>query len=306
MVDALLHDIARVEYGALVLFTSREQMRQAVDALPTAMRSVVLVQNALPRTQLLKRHRERVENGEPSVIFGMQSFGEGLDLPGRLCVGLHHQAPLPRPTTPWARPAPNGCAPWGATRSANWWCPPPPSAWRAMGGRAIRTEEDMAHVYCYDKRLTRTSYGQRLLKGCRRLRWSNARRCERCKVATPFHHDNQKDPMPTPCLPAPMRPGKHLPRWRNYVCPDCAFEWPQVADTTDTDADAGDGIVRDAVRDANGNPLADGDAVILVKDLKVKGSSSTLKKGTKIKSIRLVDGADGHNVDCKTTWAACC
>ena len=52
--------------------------------------------------------------------------------------------------------------------------------------------------------------------------------------------------------------------------------------------------------DANGNPLADGDAVILVKDLKVKGSSSTLKKGTKIKGIRLVDGADGHNVDCKT------
>ena len=85
-----------------------------------------------------------------------------------------------------------------------------------------------------------------------------------------------------------------------YVCPDCALEWPQVADTADTDADAGDGVVRDAVRDANGNPLADGDAVILVKDLKVKGSSSTLKKGTKIKSIRLVDGADGHNVDCKT------
>ncbi|BEU94358.1 alkylphosphonate utilization protein [Acidovorax sp. DW039] len=92
------------------------------------------------------------------------------------------------------------------------------------------------------------------------------------------------------------------PDGTNYVCPDCAFEWPQVAETADTDADAdaGDGIVRDAVRDANGNPLADGDAVILVKDLKVKGSSSTLKKGTKIKGIRLVDGADGHNVDCKT------
>ena len=86
------------------------------------------------------------------------------------------------------------------------------------------------------------------------------------------------------------------PDGSNYACPDCAFEWPQVADTADADADAGDGIGRDA----NGNPLADGDAVILVKDLKVKGSSSTLKKGTKIKSIRLVDGADGHNVDCKT------
>ena len=90
------------------------------------------------------------------------------------------------------------------------------------------------------------------------------------------------------------------PDGTNYVCPDCRFEWPQVAETADTDADAGDGIVRDAVRDANGNALANGDAVILVKDLKVKGSSSTLKKGTKIKSIRLVDGADGHNVDCKT------
>lgn len=83
----------------------------------------------------------------------------------------------------------------------------------------------------------------------------------------------------------------------NYVCPDCSFEWPQVADSADADAaDVGDGVVRDA----NGNALADGDAVILVKDLKVKGSSSSLKKGTKIKSIRLVDGADGHNVDCKT------
>ena len=79
------------------------------------------------------------------------------------------------------------------------------------------------------------------------------------------------------------------------ICPDCAFEWPAHA-TTEAPADEGGGTVRDA----HGNPLADGDAVILVKDLKVKGSSSTLKKGTKIKGIRLVDGADGHNVDCKT------
>ena len=81
----------------------------------------------------------------------------------------------------------------------------------------------------------------------------------------------------------------------HYVCPDCACEWPQVA-SAQSDEATGDGVVRDA----NGNVLQDGDAVILVKDLKVKGSSTTLKKGTKIKSIRLVDGADGHNVDCKT------
>lgn len=166
MVDALLHDIARVEYGALVLFTSREQMRQAVDALPTAMRSVVLVQNALPRAQLLKRHRERVEGGEPSVIFGMQSFGEGLDLPGRLCESVFiTKLPFAPPDDPvgearaeWLRavgrdPFSELVVPATAIRLAQW------------VGRAIRTEEDMAHVYCYDKRLVRTSYGQRLLKG---------------------------------------------------------------------------------------------------------------------------------------------
>ena len=166
MVDALLHDIAHVEYGALVLFTSREQMRQAVDALPTAMRSVVLVQNALPRTQLLKRHRERVDNGEPSVIFGMQSFGEGLDLPGRLCESVFiTKLPFAPPDDPvgearaeWLRavgrdPFSELVVPATAIRLAQW------------VGRAIRTEEDQAHVYCYDKRLTRTSYGQRLLKG---------------------------------------------------------------------------------------------------------------------------------------------
>ena len=77
----------------------------------------------------------------------------------------------------------------------------------------------------------------------------------------------------------------------NFVCPDCGYEWPATAAAEEQDA--GDGVIRDA----NGNPLADGDAVILIKDLKVKGSSTVLKKGSKVKSIRLVDG--DHEVDCK-------
>jgi protein PhnA len=77
----------------------------------------------------------------------------------------------------------------------------------------------------------------------------------------------------------------------NYVCADCGFEWPIQAATTDEDAGA-------VVKDANGNVLADGDAVVLIKDLKVKGSSITLKQGTKVKSIRLVGSGD-HEVDCK-------
>ncbi|MBT2793697.1 MULTISPECIES: zinc ribbon domain-containing protein YjdM [Paraburkholderia] len=81
------------------------------------------------------------------------------------------------------------------------------------------------------------------------------------------------------------------PDGENYVCPDCAHEWPIAAVTS---ADQSDERV---VKDANGNVLADGDAVVLIKDLKVKGSSITLKMGTKVKSIRLAGG--DHEVDCK-------
>jgi protein PhnA len=76
-----------------------------------------------------------------------------------------------------------------------------------------------------------------------------------------------------------------------FMCADCGHEWPQQAATFKEDAD-------DVVRDSNGNILSDGDSVSIIKDLKVKGSSTTLKVGTKIKGIRLVGG--DHEVDCKT------
>ena len=81
------------------------------------------------------------------------------------------------------------------------------------------------------------------------------------------------------------------PDGANFVCADCGFEWPMAAATAsadDTDA---------VVKDSNGQILQDGDAVVLIKDLKVKGSSTVLKMGTKVKSIRLVGG--DHEVDCK-------
>ncbi|MDT3672793.1 MAG: zinc ribbon domain-containing protein YjdM [Aromatoleum sp.] len=77
----------------------------------------------------------------------------------------------------------------------------------------------------------------------------------------------------------------------NYVCADCGHEWP-IAAAADVADDA-----ETVVKDANGNVLANGDSVVLIKDLKVKGSSITLKVGTKVKSIRLVGG--DHEVDCK-------
>ena len=80
------------------------------------------------------------------------------------------------------------------------------------------------------------------------------------------------------------------PDGENFVCADCGHEGPAQAAAATGDEDA-------VVRDANGNVLASGDSVVLIKDLKVKGSSITLKQGTKIKSIRLVGG--DHEVDCK-------
>lgn len=78
-----------------------------------------------------------------------------------------------------------------------------------------------------------------------------------------------------------------------WVCPECAHEWSGDA------AAAAEAAPEAGVRDANGNLLADGDAVIVLKDLKVKGSSSVVKGGTKVRNIRLTDGADGHNIACK-------
>lgn len=80
-----------------------------------------------------------------------------------------------------------------------------------------------------------------------------------------------------------------------WVCPECAHEWDPQGAAAESAAEASDGVVRDA----NGNVLADGDAVTVIKDLKVKGSSLVVKGGTKVKNIRLTDGADGHNIACK-------
>lgn len=74
-----------------------------------------------------------------------------------------------------------------------------------------------------------------------------------------------------------------------YICPECAHEWPKAAEAIDETATV--------IKDSNGNPLQDGDSITVIKDLKVKGSSSVVKVGTKVKNIRLVDG--DHDIDCK-------
>jgi len=75
-----------------------------------------------------------------------------------------------------------------------------------------------------------------------------------------------------------------------FVCPECAHEWSRNEEAAVPDSEP---LIRDAV----GNPLSDGDSVTVIKDLKVKGTSSVVKVGTRVKNIRLVEG--DHDIDCK-------
>jgi protein PhnA len=75
-----------------------------------------------------------------------------------------------------------------------------------------------------------------------------------------------------------------------FVCPECAHEWAAEVEEAETER-----VVKDAV----GNVLQDGDTVTIIKDLKVKGSSTAIKVGTKVRNIRLVNGPDGHDIDAK-------
>lgn len=166
MVSELMSDLAQVERGALALFTSRVQMKAAVEALSLRLQEVVLVQGQMARGRLLATHQARVEAGFASVIFGLQSFGEGLDLPGRLCETVFiAKLPFSPPSDPveearseWLKsvgrdPFSELVVPAAGIRLLQW------------TGRAIRTEADQAVVICYDRRLLKLGFGRRMLKG---------------------------------------------------------------------------------------------------------------------------------------------
>ncbi|MBO6494258.1 MULTISPECIES: zinc ribbon domain-containing protein YjdM [Roseivirga] len=78
------------------------------------------------------------------------------------------------------------------------------------------------------------------------------------------------------------------PTGQSLMCPECGHEWKPSEESTEDE---------NVVKDSNGNILVDGDAVVVIKDLPVKGAPKPVKAGTKVKNIRLVDG--DHNIDCK-------
>lgn len=167
---ALLHDLSEVRAGALVLFTSRAQLAAAQRLLQESawadLRAAVGVQGSASRTRLLAQHRNRVAAGQPAILWGLQSFGEGLDLPGALCEDLFiTKLPFASPTDPVEQARAEWMRACGQDPFGQWVVPATAQRLMQWTGRAIRSETDRAQVVCYDRRLIRTGWGRRLLAG---------------------------------------------------------------------------------------------------------------------------------------------
>jgi ATP-dependent DNA helicase DinG len=170
MLDALMEDLTQVQRGALVLFTSKALMRRAQDLLErgmhSALRDKILVQGEASRTLLIKRHAERVAEGGVSILFGLQSFGEGLDLPGELCEWVFiTKLPFASPSDPVGQARADWLKAQGRDPFSELVVPATGARLLQWTGRALRTETDEAVVVCYDSRLLRQSYGRRMLQG---------------------------------------------------------------------------------------------------------------------------------------------
>lgn len=97
--------------------------------------------------------------------------------------------------------------------------------------------------------------------------------------------------------PCPLCSSPYTYEVELLTCPECGHEW-SAEEASNATRGGDDELV---VTDANGVLLQDGDSITVIKDLKVKGSSSVVKVGTKVKGIRLVSSNNGHNIDCKIT-----
>jgi len=150
--------------GSMVLFTSRWKMEKVADLMPIAQRNRVLVQGEGNKSQLIAEHLRRIAAGEGSVLFGLNSFGEGLDLPGEACTTVViTQVPFAVPTDPQTATL----GEWLESRGHNAFnLIAIPHALRTLtqfAGRLIRTSSDHGRVIILDSRLLTRRYGKRII-----------------------------------------------------------------------------------------------------------------------------------------------
>ncbi len=158
-------DLLRNE-GMLVLFTSRKQMEEVYRLLPEKQKALVQMQGAAAKTKMIAEHVARIDSGKASVIFGLESFSEGVDLVGKYCtVLIITKLPFQTPDDPVQK----ALAEWIERRGGNPFLEiSVPDAARKLEqrvGRLIRTESDIGKVLVLDNRLWTTRYGRSMLQG---------------------------------------------------------------------------------------------------------------------------------------------
>jgi len=159
-----LPDLWAGEKATLVLFTSRRQMIQVRDALAPEYPELIITQDDMAKGEVLRRHCSRVDEGRPSVLFGVASFAEGIDLPGKY---LHHVVITRLPFSVPDDPIEASLAEWVSQRGGNPFMEitvPDASIKLVQAvGRLLRTEQDTGRVTILDRRIIARRYGQLLL-----------------------------------------------------------------------------------------------------------------------------------------------
>ncbi|MEX2487922.1 MAG: ATP-dependent DNA helicase DinG [Pseudomonadales bacterium] len=161
MLPGLLDDVR----GALVLFTSWRQMLQVKSRVQEELGEALLCQGTLSRMEIVSQHKQRVDSGEPSIIFGLASFAEGIDLPGEYC---DHVVIIKIPFAVPDDPVGATQSEWIESRGGNAFgeIMIPDAALRMVQacGRLLRTENDYGTVTILDRRLVTQRYGKQLLE----------------------------------------------------------------------------------------------------------------------------------------------
>lgn len=151
--------------GSLVLFTSKKQMQQVALELPETLRSLILMQGDKSKAKLLEMHFARINNNQPSILFGLASFAEGLDLPGNACNHLIiAKLPFAVPDDPISETLSEWIESRGGKPFFELTLPTTSIKLIQAVGRLIRCETDTGVVVIFDKRLETKSYGKMLKK----------------------------------------------------------------------------------------------------------------------------------------------
>src|SRR5262245_47060585 len=152
--------------GTLVLYASRKQMKEVLAQLPEHIRRITLVQGSLPKTELLARHKAAIDRGERSVLFGLASLAEGVDLPGEhLTHVVIAKLPFAVPDSPLEEARRDWIVSQGRSPFAEITLPEAGVRLQQAAGRLLRGEHDYGTVTILDRRLATARWGEKLLRG---------------------------------------------------------------------------------------------------------------------------------------------